>query len=93
VKLALDLYQLADKCLQSELVKLCEEFLLKNLKLENLSLMIELTEKFEVEPLREKILRLIIQNHEKIREDVDQYKIPDFYLWEALSLMSKKCKA
>jgi len=88
--LAMDLYQLADKYMESGLVKLCEEFLCKNLNLENLVVTIEFTERFQVQILRERIVEFIIQNHEKVEENSEEYKIPDFYLWEVIPKMSKK---
>ena len=91
-KLALDLYELADEYVENGLMKLCEEFLCKNLTSENLFLMIEFVEKFEAEALRESVLKFVIQDHEEIKKNFGEDQGPDFYLWEAISKMSTICK-
>jgi len=81
--LALDLYVLADKYMQSELLKLCETFLVKNVRLDNLVRLCYLAEKFGVDSLKHEILEFIMQNIQEIRQNQSDYPIPPSYIWEA----------
>jgi len=88
--LALELYEVADKYMQNDLLKLCEEFLSKNIRLDNFTMMIDFVEKFEVQCLRDSIYEFIILNLQEIKEKHTEYKVPDVYLWEVLSRISQK---
>ena len=87
---ALELYEAADKYMQNDLLKLCEEFLCKNLRLDNFTSMIDFVEKFEMQFLRDSIYEFIIHNLQEIKEKQTEYKVPDAYLWEVLSRISQR---
>ncbi len=87
---ALELYEVADKYMQNNLLRLCEEYLCRNLGLDNLASMIEFTEKFEVTGLKETIFEFIIKNLMEIKEKYTEYKIPEAYLWEVLVRVSQR---
>ena len=89
-KLALDLYQLADKYMQSDLLGLCEQYLCKNIRLDSFISMIEFVERFDVGPVRDAILEFIIENIATIKGNQAEYKVPEIYLWEVAFRVSQK---
>jgi len=89
-KIALELFEVADKYMQNELAGLCEEFLSKNLRFDNLVFMIEFADKFEAIFVKDAIIEFIIRNLEEIKSNQAKYKVPDSYLWEVISRVSKK---
>ena len=88
--LALELYEIADKYMQNELAGLCEEFLSKNLRLDNFISMIDFVEKFEAVFVKDAIIEFIIRNLQEIKANQTTYKVPDAYLWEVISRISHK---
>jgi len=88
--LAMELYELSDKYLQTELAELCEEFLSINLRLDNLSVMVNFAEKFETPALKEAILEFMARNLEEIQKDQSDYAIPPPYIWEMGSKLKQK---
>lgn len=88
--IALELYEVADKYRQNDLLRLCEEYLCRNLGLDKLASMIEFVEKFEVAGLKDTIFEFIIKNLMEIKEKYTEYKIPEAYLWEVLVRISQK---
>jgi len=88
--LAMDLYEISDKYLQSELADACEEYLSKHLKLDNLGAMIEFTEKFGTDLLRDAIVEFIGKNLQEIRKNHVDYVIPSIYLLDMASKFQEK---
>jgi len=88
--LAMDLYEISDKYLQSELAGLCEDFLSKSVRLNNFIAMIDLIEKFGANVLKAAVLEFIAKNIEEIRKDQSNYVIPPSYLLEMISNLQKK---
>ncbi len=90
--LALDLYEVAKKYKQIELAKICEEFLSRNLRLDNFVAMIDFVEKSGAGSLKNAILAFMIKNIQEIQEKQRDYKIPKSYLWEVASRVRETFK-
>jgi len=90
--LALDLYEIAEKYGQKELVSICEEFLSENLRLDNLQVMIDFIEKVGAELFKNSVLQWMTWNIQDIKEKQEEYKIPQSYLWEIASRILKNSK-
>jgi len=90
--LALDLYGVAKKYRQIELAKICEEFLSRNLRLDNFVAMIDFVEKSGADSLKNAILIFMISNIQEIKGKQRDYTIPQSYLWEIASRVSEASK-
>lgn len=80
--LALDLFVVADKYMQPELARLCESFLVKNVRLDNLVGLIDFVEKFGADSLKNSILEFMMKNLQEIKQNQSYYPIPPSYIWE-----------
>jgi len=87
--LALDLYALSSEYSQSELMKICENSLGKNVRLDNLVTLIDFAKKFGAESLKDSILEFMMKNLEEIKQSEIQSLIAPSYIWEVASRFKK----
>ncbi len=92
VPLALDLFAVADKYLQAELMSVCEKYLSRNITLENLLTLIDVVEKFGAETLKSSILKFIRNNFQALEENQTYYLLPCTYIWKVASQLRDKLR-
>jgi len=73
-KLAMDLFILANKWRYVELERVCEQYLVENLSMENVLEVSSIANSLEIERLGECVLDFIIKNTDRLKENGDLCK-------------------
>ncbi len=88
--LALDLIILADMYCMAELKADCETYLSANLKINNLLKIIKASETADSHKLEERIVSFLIENIEKLQQEMDFHEIPHELLVKSMLSMKQK---